>query len=445
MAARSANVSMSGLAPATGTLTTRSGRAARSAAKPRSPTSSSTSAAAPGSTRTGFGAWSSAWTATTARACRRRSRREHRGDHIGAHAGLVAQQDEDAVGRRAGRRRREAEPQGRSETSLRVRVHDDEHVGEVGRIGRQDGVADGRGVASENEHQPAQPGAAGRLQDVGDERPTVEPGAHLAPTEPAPRPRREDQPDHPRRVAHGIAGVRSGAPLRPYRSATISAMIARAVSAGVRPPRSSPIGPRSRARSASPTPGREEPGPAIGLRLPRPDRADVAAAATERLDDRGLVELHVVGQDRDRVGRPQADLVGDLVRPADHERVDVGEPLPRGECRPPVDDDRRVAQLPGDPRQRHGDLHGADDDEAERGREALHEELAPGRLDGCRSAAGEQVPCCPHDLGVDLRRARSSPAAVPSSATVRTPGRGLAGSRSGAARTSRAARPPGAG
>ena len=84
-------------------------------------------------------------------------------------------------------------------------------------------------------------------------------------------------------------------------------------------------GPRRRSRSARRHPGLEQPRPPVGLGLARPHRPDVAAAAAQRLDDRRLVELHVVGQHRDRVGRPEPDLVRDLVRPADHEPVDVRE------------------------------------------------------------------------------------------------------------------------
>ena len=129
------------------------------------------------------------------------------------------------------------------------------------------------------------------------------------------------------RQARAAASSSIGRPEPPCRSATISARIARAVSAGARPPRSSPIGPWSRASSVGGHPGGQQAFPTIGLGLARADRADVAAAPPERLDDRRLVELHVVAEDRDRVRRPEADLVGHLVRPADHEPVDGREPL----------------------------------------------------------------------------------------------------------------------
>ena len=185
-------------------------------------------------------------------------------------------------------------------------------------------------------------------------------------------------------------------------------MIASAVSAGARPPRSSPTGPRSRASSSSRHAGGPQPLAAIALRLAAADRADVAAAAVERLDDRRLVELHVVGQDRDRVVRPQADLLGDLVGPADDQPVDrVGrEAFRRRERRAAVDDDRLVAQLAGEPDERPRDLDRADDDEPGLDRERLDEDRAALDLDGPRGASEQRVPGRGLERGVGGRRAQ---------------------------------------
>src|SRR4051794_17074429 len=61
--------------------------------------------------------------------------------------------------------------------------------------------------------------------------------------------------DHLHPIAlHAAARCLSGTPVPPYRSATTSARIASAVSAGLRPPRSSPTGPRRRSSSAGLTP-----------------------------------------------------------------------------------------------------------------------------------------------------------------------------------------------
>ena len=206
----------------------------------------------------------------------------------------------------------------------------------------------------------------------------------------------------------GTAAARSriGAPEPPYRSATISARIASAVSAGARPPRSSPTGPRSRASSASLTPGLEQARPPIGLGLARPDRADVAAAATERLDDGRLVELDVVREDGDRVVRAEPDLVGDLVGPADDEPVDLGEALRRRERGPAVDDDGLEAELAREPDERPGDLDAADDDQPRPDREDLDEQRPAAELDGPRQArARRAAPASATSCGVQLRRA----------------------------------------
>ena len=117
--------------------------------------------------------------------------------------------------------------------------------------------------------------------------------------------------------------------------------LGRRATAEVEPDR--PAQPRELAPRSRPASSRRA--ATVGLGLARPDRADVPAAAPERLDDRRLVELDVVGEDRDRVVRAEADLVGDLVRPADDEPIDVGEALPCRERGPAVDDDRLVAQL----------------------------------------------------------------------------------------------------
>ncbi len=110
-----------------------------------------------------------------------------------------------------------------------------------------------------------------------------------------------------------------------------------------------------------------------------------------------------MGQDRDGVVRPEADLVGDLVRPADDEPVDeVGrEALRRRERLAAVDDDRLVAELAGDPDEGSGDLDGADDDEPRLDRERLDEHRSALDLDGPRGPAQERL-----SGGVDERGVR---------------------------------------
>ena len=93
----------------------------------------------------------------------------------------------------------------------------------------------------------------------------------------------------------------------------------------------------------SDTPHRTEAGAAVDcvVRLPMAPARE-AAAAVSAATMAGLVELHVVAEDRDRVVRAEADLVGDLVRPADdskavHVREPFGLRLITGTC--PSDND----------------------------------------------------------------------------------------------------------
>ena len=93
------------------------------------------------------------------------------------------------------------------------------------------------------------------------------------------------------------------------------------------------------------------------------DREGGKAFASQGFDDRRFIELDVVGEDRDGVVRPETDLVGDLVGPADDQPIHVREPLRGGERRPAIDDDGLEAEFPRQSDERPGDFHAADDDE----------------------------------------------------------------------------------
>ena len=110
-------------------------------------------------------------------------------------------------------------------------------------------------------------------------------------------------------------------------------------------------------------------------------------------------------QDRDRVVRAEPDLVGDLVRPADDQAIDIGEALLRRERRPAIDDDGLEAELAREADERAGDLHATDDDEPRPDREDLDEQRAAAELDGPRQAAAEGRAGGLDQLGVELRRA----------------------------------------
>ena len=137
----------------------------------------------------------------------------------------------------------------------------------------------------------------------------------------------------------------------------------------------------------------EQPRPAIALRLARADGTDVAAAPPQRLDDGRLVELDVVAEDGDRVGRAEADLLGHLVRPAHHEPVHVREPLAGRECLPAIDHHRLEPEFTRQADERDRDLDRADDHEARPDREDLDEVLAIRGGDGPGRATAESLQC----------------------------------------------------
>ena len=112
-------------------------------------------------------------------------------------------------------------------------------------------------------------------------------------------------------------------------------------------------------------------------------------------------------QDRDRVVRPEPDLLGDLVRPADDQPIDVGEALRRREGGPAVDDDGLEAELAREADERARDLDAADDDEPRPDREDLDEQRPAAELDGPRQAAPEGGPGGLDELGVEVRASRA--------------------------------------
>ena len=145
-------------------------------------------------------------------------------------------------------------------------------------------------------------------------------------------------------------------------------------------------------------PGGSESFASIGLRLPAAHRADVAATPGQRGHDGGLVELDIVRQHGDRILGSQADLVGNLVRPADDQLVDIREALRGRERRPAVDDHRLVAHGARQRDQRDGHLDGTDDHQPRPSRETPR-----------RSTAGPPI-----STVRDVPRSRASAAAVTS-------------------------------
>ena len=139
-----------------------------------------------------------------------------------------------------------------------------------------------------------------------------------------------------------VAGARP--PERPARTASISASIESAVSAGDSAPMSRPAGPLIRSRSALGH-ARLEQQPAAALLVPaRAERADVERLALERGLQHRQVELVVVGEHDDRGADVGLDGRDRLVGPRDEQLVGARDPLARREAGAGVGDDRRPAE-----------------------------------------------------------------------------------------------------
>ena len=242
-------------------------------------------------------------------------------------------------------------------------------------------VLDLVGVVAQDDDDVARcPAVAERVEDVLEERPTVERGERLRRAEAARGAGGEDDGgDAHRRPAPAAASRTrraraSGGRSPPYRSATTSAMIASAVSAGSRPPRSSPIGPRSRRQLVV---ARRR--PRAGARAGRP--ASSSSPPRRRSGSRGASASTIAGSSNftswvrtataSSGPRPISSATSSgqptMSRSTSRERASGRE------RRAAVDDDRLVAQLAGEADERAGDLDGADDDEPRPHRERLDE------------------------------------------------------------------------
>ena len=142
-------------------------------------------------------------------------------------------------------------------------------------------------------------------------------------------------------------------------------MMETAISAGDTAPMSRPIGAWMRASAASVTPCALSRSTRRRMGLPRAERADIETVARQRVQQRRIVDLRIVGQ-RDEGGvAVDVERRQRLVRPfGDH--LDVGKALGRGKRGARIDDRHVVAEELADRRQRLADMDGADDDEPRR-------------------------------------------------------------------------------
>ena len=245
-------------------------------------------------------------------------------------------------------------------------------------------------VRPDHDDDATDPARDRRGHDVRDERPARERGDELPSAEPrAAAGGQRRSPRHARLRSSGVRTRRHG------RDAACAARIPLGGERGERPARRAVTGgdhlgedrerrlfgrpaaevqpdrTRQSARGrSSVTPATTKPCPPVRLRPPAPDRARrTGIRASSAATIAGSSNLGSWREDGDGVGRPEAHLVGDLVRPPEDESVHVGEPLGRGERGAAVDDDGLVADRPGERDERDRDLHRADDDQPRARRE----------------------------------------------------------------------------
>ena len=102
-----------------------------------------------------------------------------------------------------------------------------------------------------------------------------------------------------------------------------------------------------------------------GVGLPRSERADIKAIPRQRMQQRGIVDLGIVGE-RDESGvTVDAERRQRLVGPFSDD-FHVRESFRRGECHARIDDGHVVAEKLCDRRQCLADVHGAGNDELRR-------------------------------------------------------------------------------
>ena len=245
---------------------------------------------------------------------------EDTGDDLRRDERLVAERDHGGIDVAE---RRDAAPQRRGLAFVPVGAHDDPGVAEVG------AGADGVGVVAEHDDHRLHGGhRQHRIDGVLQQRASVELGELLGGAEPPPLAGGEDQPADRHTPTSWIrpSACASRPPLRPCRMATISPMIDSAVSSAVSAPRSSPIGARDALEIRLLDALGQQPLAPLGLRAARAHRADVAGVRAQREHERRVVELRVVGEDRDR-GRAvdAAELLERLLRPRRDDLLGVRE------------------------------------------------------------------------------------------------------------------------
>ena len=192
---------------------------------------------------------------------------------------------------------------------------------------------------------------------------------------------------------HAAAPVAVADPASSRRSrstAVICAMIATAISAGDTAPMASPIGAWMRASAASRDALRLQPVEPPGVRLSRSERADIEALAHQRVQQRRIVDLGIMGERDERRVAVDIERRQRHVRPL-RDQGDVGKPLGRGKGGARIDDRHLIVERAGKRRQRLADMNGAGDDEVRHRRMNRQEHLAAVDLDHAALAHAQML------------------------------------------------------
>ena len=124
---------------------------------------------------------------------------------------------------------------------------------------------------------------------------------------------------------------------------------------------------------------------ALGMRLPRAERADIEAVALEGMQQRRVVDLGIVGH------RDEGGVVIDIERRQRHvgpfgDQRHVGKALRAGKCRARINHRDVVVERARQRRQRLADMDRADDHELRGRRVDIEEQLLAAGLDGAALA-----------------------------------------------------------
>ena len=173
-------------------------------------------------------------------------------------------------------------------------------------------------------------------------------------------------------------------------TAVICAITETAISAGLTAPISIPAGPWMRASVEFVVFQLFQPLQPAGMGAPAAEGGDVEGVAAQRGVQRRIVDLRVVGQGDDRRAAVRTNRGERVVGPVDDD-LDARKPRLAGEGAARIDHRHGVARQGGHRRQRLGDVHRTDDDEAQGRVEHLKKGRAVAGLGGAAAVTAERT------------------------------------------------------